>query len=78
MATHCPRCGTQVHGLPADQPHLCSDISKRLARREKQVEAVRFILMAHGFNADLHAGAGSTRLAERIVTKLAQMGVADD
>lgn len=71
----CVRCGEAVFVMPRDAdnvPHLCADIRKRLARRERQVAAVEAIL---------REGHGSIRpmrdTAEAIVTRLAGMGVAD-
>lgn len=75
MASYCTRCKQQVHGRPQDQPHLCKDIAKRLARRERQVQAVLDIFDQS--KTGLHVDAGR-RCAEAIVVKLNQMGVIDD
>ena len=73
MATFCPRCNEQLHGLPKDQPHLCKDVQRRLRRREKQRDAVVDILRAYGVGVDR-----AMRSAEEIVAKLANMGVEED
>lgn len=75
MASYCERCGEQVHGLPQHQPHLCKDIEKRLARREKQVQAVMDILCADGY---LNAGLFVREKAEAIVKVLANLNVTED
>ena len=67
MATYCQRCHEQVHGSATDQPHLCADISKRLARRERQVEAVLAIVPAL-----------TREDAQAIVTRLAGIGVGEE
>jgi hypothetical protein len=65
----CPRCDEESNTL--SEPHLCRDIARRLARRERQVEAVLGILDEY----DSHPGGHA--MAEAIVAKLSQMGVAD-
>ena len=72
MARVCIRCGKQ--GNWTDE-HLCDDVRRRLARREKQRDAVVAILerevLEYGENTDLH-------VAEEIIAKLNQLGVTDD
>ena len=72
---NCVRCGAEVFGLPQHQPHLCADIVKRLARRERQRDAVVELL-------DEAFQIGNPNLvrnvAEDIVAKLANMGVEND
>ena len=73
MPTYCTRCEEQVHGKAEDQPHLCKDLAKRLARQTKQRDAVLDLMdesRLHGWTAEA--------LAEAIVKKLSQMGVAND
>lgn len=56
-----------------NEPHLCRDIRRRLARRERQVAAVEAILwQARGSMLPVRDQ------AEAIVAKLANMGVTDD
>lgn len=69
---YCVRCNAEVHGLPQNQPHLCADVKRRLARREAQRDAVVVILDAHVTVQT------ARRLAELIVAKLANMGVEQD
>ena len=73
----CARCKADVHGKPADQPHLCADLAVRLVRRQRQVDAVIAILrnrrMDDGIDDDLLREA-----AEDIVKKLANLGVEND
>lgn len=80
MPTYCQRCHEQLHGLPEDQPHLCKDIKRRLARREKQKAAVESLiaawLLSMDANVTLEWNVGP--LAENIVAKLANMGVEED
>lgn len=69
----CQRCHRIVHTTDAE--HICKDIQQRLRRRTAQVEAVRTILLD---NYSDPYGPESRIVAEAIVEKLAQMGVADD
>ena len=75
----CPRCGADVWGLPQHQPHLCKDIKRRLARREKQRDTVEELLEAFLYSHDLGTHTWSvTPLAGQIVAALANMGVEED
>ena len=71
---NCTRCGAEVHMSAENQPHLCADIAKRLARREKQIAAVVEILGP----GELPFGRDINTVAEIIVKKLSEMGVTDD
>lgn len=64
----CVRCGAVGH---PDVEHVCADIARRLARREKQAAAVRELLL------DAYGDANGA-LAEKIVATLARMGVTED
>ena len=66
----CVRCNEESNTL--DAPHLCKDVKKRFARREKQRDAVVRIL---AINRHAITNLELVDVAEEIVTKLAQMGV---
>ncbi len=65
---YCERCHEERHG-----EHLCADIAKRLARRERQVQAVLAIWAGRD-----PIIATSRKVAEEIVQKLSELGVQDD
>lgn len=64
---HCIRCKAETLGGANRPEHLCKDIAKRLARRERQVQAVLSIA------PDL-----SRETAEDIVKALSNLGVTED
>lgn len=70
----CERCGAESNTL--SEPHLCKDITKRLARRERQVATVLDIMRTHAPWRS-HDEINQT-IAEEIVQKLAQLGVQED
>ena len=72
--TRCTRCHEEVFGLVRtdDDIHVCKDIAKRLARRERQVQAILPMLECY------EVPSVRRRVAEMIVAKLAGLGVADD
>ena len=73
MARHyCQRCGEECNTLN-DAGHLCTDIKRRVKRREAQVEAVMSIL----YDPQGVRGLTMREKAEAIVKKLSQMGVTD-
>lgn len=72
MASYCQRCKQQVHSTAEHQPHLCADIQKRLERRNRQVQAVIDILVESSPRNT------EREVAEAIVQKLSQLGVAND
>ena len=72
----CTRCNIEVFDEPGE--HLCADLAKRYARRERQVAAVILILDGEmddegAIYPDKFKGA-----AEEIVKVLANLGVEDD
>lgn len=67
----CPRCGEVC--FTTNPEHLCKDIAKRLARRERQVEEVMDILLA---STEEISSLRTT--AEQIVLRLSQLGVTDE
>ena len=82
---YCDRCQAEIHGTAQDQPHLCPDLSKRLARRKRQVDAIIPVIVAAQERYVLHVEAvlsgdmaDPRPYAEEIVAKLAHLGVEDD
>lgn len=73
-AKNCVRCGAEAFGLVRSEAdiHVCKDVAKRLARQERQIEAVVGILQQHDLSSR------ERRLAELIVRRLNQLGIADD
>lgn len=69
----CERCGEESNTL--SELHLCKDVKRRLERRERQRDAVLNILAEEG---GIRSNALLVDVAERIVTVLARMGVAED
>jgi len=72
---YCDRCKAELHGTAQDQPHLCPDLSKRLARRKRQVDAIIPVIEAA---QERYYMADPRPYAEEIVAKLAHLGVEDD
>lgn len=67
----CERCKQESNTLSA--PHLCADIARRYARRERQRQAVIDELRATSLDEKSLDG-----LASVIVQRLANMGVEED
>lgn len=72
---YCVRCKAEVFGEPGS--HLCADLAKRLARRERQVNEVERILAFHMRHGDASVE-GVRLVAEGIVKVLANLGVEND
>ena len=73
---YCTRCKAETFGEPGS--HLCADIAKRLARRERQVNEVESILYDH-FAGYYDINEQDRRdAAYAIVQRLANLGVEND
>jgi len=73
MPSYCSRCGGQVYGQAAHQPHVCRDLTKRLARQQRQLDVVATILC--GYNLD---DAVAKVAAISIVGALNRLGITED
>lgn len=72
----CPRCWATYHIVKGvnEEPHVCKDIARRIAKRERQVQEVMRLLKS----ARTIGPSFDRTVAERIVKTLANLGVEED